>query len=46
VTIQPKIECSRYQDNSAGRRRLAEDCYNRILGQVREKKLRAGFADR
>lgn len=46
VTIQPKIECSRYEDNSAGRKRLAEDCYNRILGQVSQKRLRAGFADR
>ena len=34
VTIQPKIDCSRYEDNSAGRKRLAEDCYNRILGRV------------
>jgi hypothetical protein len=33
VTIQPKIECSRYEDNSAGRKRLALDCYNRILGR-------------
>jgi lyso-ornithine lipid O-acyltransferase len=46
VTIQAKIECSRYEDNSAGRKRLAEDCYNRILGQVSQKRLRAGFADR
>ncbi len=34
VTIQPKIECFRYQNNSAGRKRLAEDCYNRVLGKV------------
>jgi lyso-ornithine lipid O-acyltransferase len=34
VTLQPKIECFRYQDNSAGRRRLAEDCYNRVLGRI------------
>ena len=33
VTIQPKIECSRYEDNSAGRKRLALDCYNRVLGK-------------
>lgn len=33
VTIQPKIECFRYPDNSAGRRKLAEDCYNRVLGR-------------
>ena len=32
VTIQPKIECFRYEDNSAGRRKLAADCYNRVLG--------------
>jgi hypothetical protein len=36
VTIQPKIDCSRYEDNSAGRKRLAEDCYNRVLGRLRE----------
>jgi 1-acyl-sn-glycerol-3-phosphate acyltransferase len=46
VTIQPKVDCSRYEDNSAGRKRLAEDCYNRILGQVSQKRLRGGFADR
>jgi 1-acyl-sn-glycerol-3-phosphate acyltransferase len=34
VTIQPKVECSRYENNSAGRKRLAEDCYNRVLGRV------------
>ena len=34
VTIQPKIECFRYEDNSAGRRKLAEDCYDRVLGLV------------
>jgi lyso-ornithine lipid O-acyltransferase len=33
VTIQPKIECFRYEDNSAGRKKLAEDCYNQILGR-------------
>jgi len=32
VTIQPKIECFRYEDNSAGRKRLAVDCYNQVLG--------------
>ena len=32
VTIQPKIECLRYEDNSAGRKRLAVDCYNQVLG--------------
>jgi 1-acyl-sn-glycerol-3-phosphate acyltransferase len=34
VTIQPKIECFHYQDNSAGRKKLAEDCYNRVLGRA------------
>ena len=33
VTVQPKIECSRYEDNSAGRKRLAPDCYSRVLGR-------------
>jgi len=37
VTIQPKIDCSRYEDNSAGRKRLAEDCYNRVLGRVNKR---------
>ena len=36
VTIRPKIECLRYPDNSAGRKKLAEDCYNRVLGRVTE----------
>ena len=39
VTLQPKIECFRYADNSAGRKKLAEDCYNRVLGRVRGKGL-------
>ena len=34
VTIQPMIDCSRYEDNSAGRKKLAEDCYNRVLGRI------------
>lgn len=34
VTIQPKIECFHYQDNSAGRKKLAEDCHNRVLGRA------------
>ncbi len=34
VTLQPKIECFHYGDNSAGRRKLAEDCYNRVLGRI------------
>jgi 1-acyl-sn-glycerol-3-phosphate acyltransferase len=37
VTIQPKIECYRYKDNSAGRKQLAADCYNRVLGRFTEK---------
>ena len=37
VTIQPKIECSRYEDNSAGRKKLAEDCYNRVLGRMHKR---------
>ena len=39
VTVQPKIECFRYADNSAGRKKLAEDCYNRVLGRVTGKDL-------
>ena len=39
VTLQPKIECFRYADNSAVRKKLAEDCYNRTLGRVRGKGL-------
>lgn len=34
VTIQPKIECFDYPDNSAGRKKLAEDCYNSVLGRI------------
>jgi len=37
VTIQPKVDCSLYEDNSAGRKRLAEDCYNRVLGGVSKR---------
>jgi lyso-ornithine lipid O-acyltransferase len=33
VAIQPKIQCFRYADNSAGRKKLAEDCYNRVIGR-------------
>ena len=33
VTLQPRIECFRYKDNSAGRRKLAQDCYDRVLGR-------------
>jgi len=39
VTVQPKIECFRYADNSAGRKKLAEDCYNRVLGRITGKGL-------
>jgi 1-acyl-sn-glycerol-3-phosphate acyltransferase len=39
VTLHPKIECFRYADNSAGRKKLAEDCYNRVLGRVTGKGL-------
>lgn len=39
VTVQPRIECFRYADNSAGRKKLAEDCYNRVLGRVTGKDL-------
>jgi len=31
IIIQPKIDCLPYQDNSAGRKRLASDCYDRVL---------------
>jgi 1-acyl-sn-glycerol-3-phosphate acyltransferase len=41
VTIRPKIDCSRYEDSSAGRKRLAEDCYNRVLGRVSKSDYRA-----
>jgi 1-acyl-sn-glycerol-3-phosphate acyltransferase len=34
VTVHLKIDCSRYEDNSAGRKRLALDCYNRVLERV------------
>jgi 1-acyl-sn-glycerol-3-phosphate acyltransferase len=37
VTIQSKIECFRYSDNSAGRKKLAADCYNRVLGRGTEE---------
>jgi len=39
VTIQPKVECFRYPDNSSGRKKLAEDCYNRVLGRYTETEL-------
>ena len=37
VAIQPKLDCSRYEDNSAGRKKLAEDCYNSVLGRVSKR---------
>ena len=45
VTIQPKIECFRYQDNSAGPKRLAVDCYNRVLGRCGKGDLSRGEDD-
>jgi 1-acyl-sn-glycerol-3-phosphate acyltransferase len=33
VTIQPVIESFRYQDNSMGRKKLSQDCYDRVLGR-------------
>jgi 1-acyl-sn-glycerol-3-phosphate acyltransferase len=42
VTVQPKVECFGYPDNSAGRKKLAEDCYNRVLGRDIESKTDAG----
>jgi 1-acyl-sn-glycerol-3-phosphate acyltransferase len=39
VTIQPTIECFRYKDNSAGRKKLAADCYDRVLGRFNEDDL-------
>ncbi len=37
LTIQPKIECFRYKNTSAGRKQLAEDCYNRVLGRMTDE---------
>jgi 1-acyl-sn-glycerol-3-phosphate acyltransferase len=37
VTVRPRIECFRYQDNSAGRKKLAEDCYNHVSGRIRKR---------
>jgi len=45
VTVQPKIECVRYEDNSAGRKKLAIDCYNRVLGRPVETDLSRGEDD-
>jgi 1-acyl-sn-glycerol-3-phosphate acyltransferase len=39
VTIQPKVDCFRYEDSSAGRKKLAEDCYDRVLGRMTESGL-------
>jgi 1-acyl-sn-glycerol-3-phosphate acyltransferase len=36
VTIQPRIDCSGYEDNSAGRKKLAQDCYERVLGRTQK----------
>ena len=46
VTIQPKVDGSRYEDNSAGRKRLAEDCYNRVLGRMSKKTYAQGDEER
>jgi 1-acyl-sn-glycerol-3-phosphate acyltransferase len=46
VTIQPKVECFRYKDDSAGRKRLAEDCYERVLGRGRKKSERREQAEK
>jgi 1-acyl-sn-glycerol-3-phosphate acyltransferase len=37
VAIQPKVECFPYPDNSAGRKKLAEECYERVLGRFTER---------
>jgi lyso-ornithine lipid O-acyltransferase len=37
VTIQPKVDCFRYKDNSVGRKKLAKDCYNHVLGRDVER---------
>jgi lyso-ornithine lipid O-acyltransferase len=34
ITIRPTIECLHYQNNSSGRKKLAEDCYDRVLGRA------------
>jgi 1-acyl-sn-glycerol-3-phosphate acyltransferase len=36
VSIRRKIDCSRYEDSSAGRRQLALDCYHRVVGEIVE----------
>jgi len=48
LTIQPRIECRWYPDTSAGRKQLAIDCYNGVLGRrapeaaEQERESRAG----
>src|SRR5262245_2623310 len=42
VMIRSEIDCSRYEDNSAGRRKLAEDCYNRVSGRARRRDYEQG----
>jgi 1-acyl-sn-glycerol-3-phosphate acyltransferase len=44
VTVRRQIDCSRYPDNSAGRKQLARDCYNRVLGTVGEYPRQYGSA--
>jgi 1-acyl-sn-glycerol-3-phosphate acyltransferase len=34
VTIRPSIECFRYENNSTGRKKLAQDCYNSVSGRA------------
>ena len=36
VTIRHKIDCSRYEDSSAGRKQLALDCYLWVVGEIVE----------
>lgn len=36
VTVRRQIDCSRYEDTSAGRKQLAQDCYRRVLGETIE----------
>jgi lyso-ornithine lipid O-acyltransferase len=34
VTVHPSIDCSQYEDDSAGRKQLALDCYKRVSRRV------------
>lgn len=33
VTIQPTLETCRYENDSAGRKKLSQDCYDKVLGK-------------